>query len=241
MSDETNATETPEEQSEQTGDTAAEAPPAPDAAAMEAELADVKEQMLRVAADAENAKRRAAKEVADAKAYALTSFARDLLAVDDNLHRALQSVTEAMRATLDDGATGLLAGVEMTRKELHDALGRQGVKPIASETGVRFDPNFHQAVAQIPGDTPKDHIIDTVQTGWRIGDRTLRAAMVSVSAGQPGAPAPTEAAPNEATGATADAGVEAQPANDATSEDGAAASDEGPASTSPGGRVDTTI
>lgn len=190
---------------------------------LETELAEMKERLMRAMADAENTRKRAEREVADAKAYALTSFAGDLIQVADNLDRAIQAVTPDLRDGLGDAGSGLLAGIEMTRKELLDALARQQIKPIDSTPGVRFDPNLHQAVAQIPSDHPKDSIVDAVQSGWRIGDRTLRAAMVAVSAGPAdgGVPSATDDAPD------------VDPETD-TSEDGAA-------DATPGQRLDTTI
>ncbi len=197
---------------------------------LEGELADMRDRVLRAVADAENTRKRAAKEVSDAKAYALTAFARDLLGVADNMDRALQAVSPAMRDTLGDAVAGLVAGIEMTRKELHDALARNGVKPIPSEPGDRFDPNRHQAVAQIPSDVAKDCIVSAVQSGWVIGDRTLRAAMVAVSAGPANAPAPaaTHATVSDATG-------------DETQDAPTTGTEEPESAPKPGGRIDTTI
>ncbi len=189
---------------------------------LESELADMRDRVLRAVADAENTRKRAAKEVADAKAYALTSFARDLLGVADNMDRALHAVTPAMRDTLGEAVAGLVAGIEMTRKELHDALARNGVKPIPSEPGDRFDPNRHQAVAQIPSDVAKDCIVSAVQSGWVIGDRTLRAAMVAVSAGPASPPSPATD-------------------GDETPAPASAATDAPESAPAPGGRIDTTI
>lgn len=185
---------------------------------LEHELEEMRERVLRAAADAENVRKRAAREVSDAKAYAVTSFARDLLAVADNMDRALQAVTPAMRETMSEAGAGLVAGVEMTRKELHDAFARHGVTPVDSTPGARFDPNVHQAVAQVPSDIDKDCIVDTVQSGWVLGERILRAAMVAVSSG----PAATPAAGGDGE----EGGV------DAPADQGAPP---------PGGRIDTTI
>ena len=87
------------------------------------------------------------------------------------------------RAALSEAGAGLLGGIEMTQKELHTVMARHGVTAIDAAPGAAFDPNFHQAVSQIPSDQPKDTIAQTFQTGWKIGERTLRAAMVSVSTG----------------------------------------------------------
>ncbi|MEM0986159.1 MAG: nucleotide exchange factor GrpE [Pseudomonadota bacterium] len=152
-------------------------------AALEAELADAKDQMLRALADAQNTRRRAEKEVADARAYANKKFAEDLLSVSDNLARALTALPDEDREGLSEAGRNLLGGIEMTEKELHAALARNGVTAIDAAPGATFDPNLHQAVSQIPSDQPSGTIAECFQTGWKMGERTLRAAMVAVSAG----------------------------------------------------------
>ncbi|MEO1786749.1 MAG: nucleotide exchange factor GrpE [Pseudomonadota bacterium] len=152
-------------------------------AALEAELAEVKEQMLRAFADAQNTRKRAEREKADAKVYAIEKFAGDLLSVSDNLSRALTALPDGDREGLSEAGRNLLGGIEMTGKELHAALARNGVTAIDAVPGATFDPNLHQAVSQIPSDQPAGTIAECFQTGWKIGDRTLRAAMVAVSAG----------------------------------------------------------
>ena len=151
---------------------------------LEAEKEEMRDQLLRTLAEAENIRKRAEREKADARVYAIEKFARDLLNVSDNLARALEALPEAEREALTEAGTNLLGGVEMTQKELHTVLSRHGVTPIEAEEGGAFDPNLHQAVANIPSDHPSGTIASHFQTGWRIGDRTLRAAMVAVSAGQ---------------------------------------------------------
>ncbi|MEM7767525.1 MAG: nucleotide exchange factor GrpE [Pseudomonadota bacterium] len=178
----------PEQVAGEAGEEAAPEPaaePTPEAriAALELELADSKEQVLRAFAEAQNTRKRAEKEIADAKAYSIKKFAEDLLSVSDNLSRALTALPDADRAGLSEAGRNLLGGIEMTEKELHAALARNGVTAIDAAPGATFDPNLHQAVSQIPSDQPQGAIAQTFQTGWKIGDRTLRAAMVAVSAG----------------------------------------------------------
>ncbi|MBO6688964.1 MAG: nucleotide exchange factor GrpE [Henriciella sp.] len=152
--------------------------------ALEIEKQEMRDQMLRALAEMENLRKRAEREKSDARTYAIEKFARDLLSVSDNLARALEALPEDEREALTEGGKGLLGGIEMTQKELHTVLTRHGVTAIEVEPGAAFDPNLHQAVANIPSEHPNGTIASLFQAGWRIGDRTLRAAMVAVSAGQ---------------------------------------------------------
>ena len=152
--------------------------------ALEIEKQEMRDQLLRAMAEMENLRKRSEREKTDARVYAIEKFARDLLSVSDNMARALEALPEAEREALTDGGKGLLGGIEMTQKELHTVLTRHGVTVIDAEPGAAFDPNLHQAVANIPSDHPNGTIASLFQAGWRIGDRTLRAAMVAVSAGQ---------------------------------------------------------
>lgn len=152
--------------------------------ALEVEKQELKDQMLRALAEMENLRKRAEREKTDARVYAIEKFARDLLSVSDNLARALEALPEDEREALTEGGKGLLGGIEMTQKELHTVLTRHGVTAIEAEPGAAFDPNLHQAVANIPSEHPNGTIASLFQAGWKIGDRTLRAAMVAVSAGQ---------------------------------------------------------
>lgn len=158
-------------------------------------LAATRDQMLRAAADAENMRKRAERDVADARAYSVTGFARDLLSVADNLARALDSLAPEAREGMGETGRTLLDGVEITQKELHAALARHGVKPIEVGPGSAFDPNLHQAAAQIPSDKPAGTVAEVLQHGWTIGDRVLRASMVAVSAGPGGAEGSDSGAP----------------------------------------------
>jgi len=139
--------------------------------------------LLRTLADLDNTRKRAERQVSDARVYAIEKFAGDLLSVSDNLSRALAALTDEDRAALSEAGRNLFEGIEMTEKELHTALARHGVTVIAALPGDTFDPNLHQAVANIPSDQPNGTIASCFQPGWKIGERTLRAAMVAVSAG----------------------------------------------------------
>lgn len=153
------------------------------------ELSKLKDQVLRLAAELENTRRRADREKVDVSRYAIANFARDLLGVADNFERALQAIGDEPAPEVGpETVSGLVAGLRMTEKELLNVLERHGVKRI-SPKGEKFDPNLHQAVAQIPGgDVPSGHVVDVAQPGFTIKDRVLRAAMVTVSNGQPTAP-----------------------------------------------------
>lgn len=157
--------------------------PEQEAMRLKIEAEDLREQLLRTLADLDNTRKRAERQVSDARVYAIERFAGDLLSVSDNLARALAALPDEDRANLSDAGNNLLSGIEMTAKELETALGRHGVKQIEAAPGSAFDPNQHQAVAQIPSEQPSGTIASVFQPGWRIGDRTLRAAMVAVSAG----------------------------------------------------------
>ena len=153
-------------------------------AAMQAENDELKDQVLRLAAEMENLRRRTARDVADARAYSVANFARDMLQVSDNLNRALQAIPDGAREK-DTGLNALAEGVEMTERAMVAALERNGVKKIEPE-GQKFDPNFHQAMFEIPNaDVPNNTVQQVVQAGYVIGDRVLRPAMVGVSKGGP--------------------------------------------------------
>lgn len=145
----------------------------------------MKDQMLRLAADMENLRKRTAREIHDARTYATTNFARDMLAVSDNLRRALDAIPADALAEGDAGLKALAEGVEMTERAMLLALERHGVKQLSPE-GQKFDPNFHQAIFEVPNpDVPNNTVVQVVQTGYVIGDRVLRPAMVGVSRGGP--------------------------------------------------------
>ncbi|RYC09920.1 nucleotide exchange factor GrpE [Ciceribacter ferrooxidans] len=151
--------------------------------ALKAENAELRDRFLRLAAEMDNLRRRTERDVKDAKAYAVTGFARDMLAVSDNLRRALEAVSEEARASADAGLSALIEGVEMTERGMLSTLERHGVRKIEPQ-GQKFDPNFHQAMFEIPNpDVANNTVVQVVQAGFTIGDRVLRPAMVGVAKG----------------------------------------------------------
>jgi molecular chaperone GrpE len=169
---------------------AGEAPaPEPDGFAviekLNAENAELKDRALRALADVENMRRRAEREAADARTYAVTGFARDLLTVVDNFARAMESLPADTRAAVDGPLKAFIEGVELTGRELQAVLGRHGVKKLEPQ-GEKFDPNFHQAMFEAPDEAlPAGTVTQVVQSGWKIGERVLRPALVGVSKGGP--------------------------------------------------------
>jgi molecular chaperone GrpE len=150
---------------------------------LETEAKAARDQSLRAYAEAENVRKRAERQMAEDRQYAIEKFARDLLGVVDNLGRALQTVDMAGRDKLDEPMQRLVDGIDLTSRELAQALARHGVKPVEAAPGAAFDPNKHQAVAQIPSIQPAGSIAELFQGGFEINGRVLRAAMVAVSAG----------------------------------------------------------
>ncbi|MCO6187399.1 nucleotide exchange factor GrpE [Rhizobium sp. L1K21] len=169
----------------------------PDAAdLLKQENAELKDRFLRLAADMDNLRRRTERDVKDAKSYSIAGFARDMLGVSDNLRRALDAIPEEDKSAGSAGLKALIEGVEMTERAMLSALERHGVKKLEPE-GQKFDPNFHQAMFEIPNtDVPNNTVLQVVQAGYTIGERVLRPAMVGVSKGGPKAQAeaPVEAA-----------------------------------------------
>ena len=163
--------------------------------ALNAENSQLKDRVLRTLAEMENLRRRTEREVADAKTYGVTSFARDMLSVVDNLDRALEHLPAEARTNADPHLQSMIEGVELTARDLEAALGRHGVKKLDPK-GQKFDPNFHQAIFEAPDETvPAGTVSQVVQSGWTIGDRVLRPAMVGVSKGGPKAAPREEPAP----------------------------------------------
>ncbi|MBC2884236.1 nucleotide exchange factor GrpE [Ochrobactrum sp. CM-21-5] len=153
-------------------------------AVLETENAGLRDQMLRMAADMENLRKRTQRDVQDARAYAVTNFARDMLSVLDNLRRALDAIPAEALET-DASLKSLAEGVEMTERGMLQALERHGVTQLDPE-GQKFDPNFHQAMFEVPNpDLPNNTVVQVVQAGFAISDRVLRPAMVGVSKGGP--------------------------------------------------------
>lgn len=156
-----------------------------------AENAELRDKYLRLAAEMDNLRRRTERDVKDAKAYAVAGFARDMLAVSDNLRRALEAIPAEARESGDSGLAALIEGVEMTERSMLAALERHGVKKL-EPAGQKFDPNFHQAMFEVPNaEVPNNTVVQVVQAGYTIGERVLRPAMVGVAKGGPKA-APSE-------------------------------------------------
>ncbi len=146
---------------------------------------ELKAERLRLMADMENLRRRTARDVHDARAYAISNFARDMLSVSDNLARGLDAIPADVRDSGDAGIKALVEGVDITGRSMLSALERHGVKKL-SPMGERFDPNFHQAMFEIPNtDLPNNTVMQVMQDGYVIGERMLRPAMVGVSKGGP--------------------------------------------------------
>lgn len=144
---------------------------------------ELKDRALRGAAEMENLRRRTARDVADARTYAVANFARDMLGVSDNLRRALDAIPAELRAENTAGLAALVEGVEMTERAMLSALERHGVRKLEPQ-GEKFDPNFHQAMFEVPdGSVPANTVVQVVQPGYSIGERVLRPAMVGVSKG----------------------------------------------------------
>jgi molecular chaperone GrpE len=148
---------------------------------LKSEVESLRDQRLRALAEAENIRRRAEREKTEASQYAVTKFARDMVSIADNFSRALAACPSELRETADPQIKAVLDGVEATDRQLLATLERYGVKQVSTEDG-KFDPNLHQAIAEVPGNgKPAGAIVDVVQSGYMIGDRLLRPAMVTVA------------------------------------------------------------
>jgi len=157
---------------------------------LNSENAELKDRVLRALADVENMRRRSEREAADARTYAVTAFARDLLPVVDNFSRALETLPP--EAAANGVFRSFVEGIDLTARELEAALGRHGVKKLEPK-GEKFDPNFQQAMFEAPDETlPAGTVTEVVQSGWKIGDRVLRPALVGVSKGRPATSAKAE-------------------------------------------------
>ena len=178
-----------------TATTADSEPAPPDAAALAKEAAEYKDKLLRALADMENLRRRTEREVADTRAYGISSLARDLIGVADNLRRALEADGESA-AAIEGPAKALHEGVELIEREFHKILERHGIKSFDPQ-GAKFDPNFHQAIFEVcDADMPAGTVARVIQPGYMIGERVLRPAMVGVSKEGP-KPAATESPTDE--------------------------------------------
>lgn len=149
------------------------------------ENASLKEDVLRAAADMQNLRKRTQREIADAKTFSVSNFARDMLGVADNLRRTIEAAPKQEDGSFDENLKTLLDGVGMTERSMLSAVERHGVKKL-DVMNKKFDPNFHQAMFEIPDtETPNNTVVKVVQDGYVIGTRVLRPAMVGVAKGGP--------------------------------------------------------
>jgi molecular chaperone GrpE len=169
-----------------TGDTAMQPEPAvapKPSTSLDRELAEAKDRLLRTLADMDNMRKRTEREIADSRVYGISNFARDILGVADNMHRAMAALDDELRAKADEPTKVLLEGVELTERELMNVLEKHGVKRI-EPLGQKFDPNRHQAMYEIEdASVPAGTVVQVMQAGYLIGDRVLRPALVAVAKG----------------------------------------------------------
>ena len=160
------------------------------------EAADLKDRLLRTLAEMENLRRRTEREVAESRTYGVASFARDILAIADNMARALQTLRAELKERADAGVKALLDGVELTERELAKVLEKHGVRKFEPQPREKFDPNLHQAMYEVQDSAlPAGTVAQVVQAGYMIGERMLRPALVAVAKGGPKAAAePTASA-----------------------------------------------
>jgi molecular chaperone GrpE len=150
---------------------------------LQKEVAEARDKTLRTLAEMENLRTRTKREVADAKTYGITGFARDVLEIADNLQRTLDAVSAEAKASADPGLKALIEGVELTERSLLNALEKHGVKKF-DPSGEKFDPNFQQAMYEVPDPSvPAGTVVQVVQAGYMIGERVLRPALVGVAKG----------------------------------------------------------
>jgi molecular chaperone GrpE len=167
------------------------------------ETADLKDKLLRALAEMENVRRRSERDVADARTYGITGFARDVLGVADNMHRAIEAIGAELRAGADDGVKSLIEGIELTERELLKVMEKHGVKRFDPQ-GEKFDPNLHQAMYEVPdASVAPGTVVQVMQAGYKLGDRVLRPAMVGVAKGGPKPGNGGEAAPESTQQGTA--------------------------------------
>ncbi len=153
--------------------------------------ADFKDKLLRALAEMENLRKRTEREVADARQYGVSAFARDVLQVADNMHRALDVIGAELADNADANVRALVEGVQLTERELAKVLEKHGVKKLAP-LGEKFDPNFHQAMYEVADDSAAPGTVaQVIQAGYSIGDRVLRPALVAVAKAAPKSPAPS--------------------------------------------------
>ncbi len=152
---------------------------------LQLENTGLKDRLLRTLADMENLRRRTEKEVADAKTYGVTNFARDMLTFADNIHRALANVPADARTRAEPAVRTLIEGLELTDRDFLSRLERYGVKKLDPK-GQKFDPNLHEALFELPDESlPSGTVAQVIEPGYVIGERVLRPAKVGVSRGGP--------------------------------------------------------
>jgi molecular chaperone GrpE len=163
---------------------------APSGDALAREAAELKDRLLRTLAEMENLRRRTDREVTDSRVYGISSFARDILAIADNMARALQTLRAELKERADPGIQALLDGVELTERELSKVLEKHGVRKFEPQPRDKFDPNLHQAMYEVQDPAlPAGTVAQVVQAGYMIGDRMLRPALVAVAKSAPKAAA----------------------------------------------------
>ncbi|WP_026607506.1 nucleotide exchange factor GrpE [Methylocapsa acidiphila] len=152
---------------------------------LQLENTDLKDKLLRTLAEMENLRRRTEREVADAKTYGVTSFARDMLTFADNLRRAIDGVPAELRASAEGAVRILIDGIELTERDFASRLEKHGVKKVDPK-GLKFDPNTQEALFEVPDESvPSGTVVQVVESGYAIGDRVLRPAKVGISRGGP--------------------------------------------------------
>jgi molecular chaperone GrpE len=177
-------------------------PPADPIELLAREADDLKDKLLRTLAEMENLRRRTEREVAESRIYGVTTFARDVLTVADNMDRALQTLRAELKGNADAGVKVLLDGVELTERELLKVLEKHGVRKFEPQPREKFDPNLHQAMYEVQDPAlPAGTVAQVVQAGYMIGDRMLRPALVAVA----------KSGPKAASDPVADGGAQAGP------------------------------
>jgi molecular chaperone GrpE len=150
---------------------------------LQRENGEFKDRLLRTLAEMENLRRRTEREVADAKLYGISSFARDMLSFADNLRRAVDNIPDELRKSADSAVKTLTSGLEVIERDFIARLARHGAKKM-EPLGGKFDPNLHEALYEIPDESvPNGTVVKVVEDGYTIGDRVLRPAKVAVSRG----------------------------------------------------------
>jgi len=208
----------------------------PDPAALELQIAELNDKLLRALAEAENVRRRAERDKEDAYKYAVANFARDMLSVADNLRRAMDSIEPEVRKS-DPAVDKVIEGLELTERQMLATFERYGIKPVAA-LGEKFDHNVHEALFEVEDRSrPAGTVAQVLETGYTLNDRLLRPAKVGVAKGG----AKVAAKPS-----TPSAGAEAPPAAAAGGKGGAADGKAAPKAYEskaggPGGKLDEKL